>query len=68
MTRTALATDDFDDRDWLSTRKAAEALGITSRQLYKLIDSGVIPAYRFGRVIRLRARDIRRYGTGSTST
>jgi excisionase family DNA binding protein len=39
---------------WLSTAAAAKRLGITSRTLYRLIDQGEIPAYRFGRVIRLK--------------
>jgi len=44
--------------DWLGTREAATRLGITPRTLYRLIDGGALPAYRFGRVIRLRAGDI----------
>jgi excisionase family DNA binding protein len=43
---------------WLSTREAAHHLGITTRTLYRLIDSGQIPAYRFGRVIRLKAAEV----------
>jgi excisionase family DNA binding protein len=43
---------------WLSTREAAHHLGITTRTLYRLIDSGQIPAYRFGRVIRLKTAEV----------
>jgi excisionase family DNA binding protein len=43
---------------WLSTREAAHHLGITTRTLYRLIDSGQIPAYRFGRVIRLKTDEV----------
>ena len=43
---------------WLSTREAAEQLGITTRTLYRLIDSGQLPAYKFGRVIRLKEREV----------
>jgi excisionase family DNA binding protein len=43
---------------WLSTRDAAHHLGITTRTLYRLIDSGQIPAYRFGRVIRLKSAEV----------
>lgn len=43
---------------WLSTKDAAERLGITSRTLYRLIDEGHIPAYKMGRVIRMKADDI----------
>lgn len=43
---------------WLSTRGAAERLGITTRTLYRLIDAGELPAYRFGRVIRLQEAEV----------
>lgn len=44
--------------EWLSTRVASERLGITLRTLYRFIDEGRIPAYQFGRVIRLKAPDV----------
>lgn len=44
--------------DWLSTAEAAKAIGITARTLYRFIDSGELPAYRFGRVIRLRQTEV----------
>ena len=43
---------------WLSTAEAAKHLGITSRTLYRFIDEGQIPGYRFGRVIRLKRDDV----------
>ncbi|CAN5158953.1 hypothetical protein BH18ACT4_BH18ACT4_14350 [soil metagenome] len=43
---------------WFSTAETARRLGITPRTLYRFIDQGDIPAYRFGRVIRLKASDI----------
>lgn len=43
---------------WLSTAEAAQRLGITSRTLYRFIDEGQLPAYRFGRVIRLKADEV----------
>jgi excisionase family DNA binding protein len=46
------------DIHWLSTREAANHLGITTRTLYRLIDSGQLPAYRFGRVIRLKSVEV----------
>ena len=49
------------DITWLGTADAAERLGVTVRTLYRLIDSGELPAYRFGRVIRLKEDDIARY-------
>lgn len=44
--------------NWLSTKEAARRLGITTRTLYRLIDSGQIPAYKFGRVIRLQESEV----------
>ena len=43
---------------WLSTKEAAERLGITSRTLYRLIDEGQIDAYQMGRVLRVMAKDV----------
>jgi excisionase family DNA binding protein len=47
-----------DEITWLSTREAARRLGITTRTLYRLIDSGQVPAYKFGRVIRLQESEV----------
>jgi excisionase family DNA binding protein len=47
-----------DETKWLSTQEAARRLGITPRTLYRFIDHGELPAYRFGRVIRLRAHEV----------
>lgn len=49
------------DVEWLSTAAAAKRLGITPRTLYRFIDEGDLPAFRFGRVIRLKQADIDRY-------
>jgi excisionase family DNA binding protein len=43
---------------WLSTAEAAARLGITPRTLYRFIDEGQLPAYRFGRVIRLQQTEV----------
>lgn len=43
---------------WLGTKAAAEYLGITPRTLYRLIDDGQLPAYKFGRVIRVKQADV----------
>ncbi|WP_419909137.1 helix-turn-helix domain-containing protein [Candidatus Poriferisodalis sp.] len=48
----------YEDITWLSTLKAADRMGITTRTLYRFIDRGDLPAYRFGRVIRLRLSDV----------
>ncbi|MGI8574500.1 MAG: helix-turn-helix domain-containing protein [Egibacteraceae bacterium] len=50
---------------WQSTAEAARYLGITPRTLYRLIDEGQIPAYKFGRVIRLKRSDVGAFIEGS---
>lgn len=47
-----------DEIEWLSTKEAARRLGITTRTLYRLIDEGQLPAYKFGRVIRLQRHEV----------
>lgn len=44
--------------EWLNTDEAARRLGITTRTLYRFMDQGRLPAYRFGRVFRLKMADI----------
>ena len=43
---------------WLSTAESARRLGLTPRTLYRFIDEGQLPAYRFGRVIRLKEEEV----------
>jgi len=43
---------------WLNTRETAQRLGVTPRTLYRFIDDGQLPAYRFGRVIRLKEVEV----------
>jgi len=43
---------------WMSTKEAAEHLGVTLRSLYRFIDEGALSAFKFGRVIRLKADDV----------
>jgi len=50
-----------DQIEWLSTGEAADRLGITPRTLYRFIDEGQVAAYRFGRVIRLKATDVDKF-------
>jgi excisionase family DNA binding protein len=47
-----------DDIQWMSTGEAARRLGVTVRTLYRLIDEAQLPAYKFGRVIRLQETEI----------
>jgi len=44
--------------EWLGTKDASDKLGVTLRTLYRFIDSGQLPAYQFGRVIRIKAADL----------
>ena len=47
-----------DDIRWMSTGEAARRLGVTVRTLYRLIDESQLPAYKFGRVIRLQETQV----------
>jgi len=46
---------------WMSTSDACEQLGITLRTLYRIIDEGQLPCYKFGRVYRLKTDDVEHY-------
>ena len=46
------------DIRWLSTIEAAKRLGVSLRTLYKFIDEGLVPGYKFGRVIRLQEHEV----------
>ena len=48
----------MDDIEWLNTEEAAKRLGITTRTLYRFMDQGRLPSYRFGRVFRLKVSDV----------
>ena len=48
----------MDEIEWLNTDEAAKRLGITTRTLYRFMDQGRLPSYRFGRVFRLKTTDI----------
>lgn len=47
--------------EWKSTRAAAEYLGVSEATLYRLVDEGLLPAYRPGRVFRFRTPDLDEY-------
>jgi excisionase family DNA binding protein len=44
--------------EWMNSGDAADHLGVGLRTLYKFIDDGRLPAYRLGRVIRLKRADV----------
>ena len=43
---------------WMSSNEAAERLGVTTATLYRFIDEGRLPAYRMGRVIRIKESEL----------
>ena len=43
---------------WLSSKEAAQRIGVAQRTLYRFIDEDRLPAYRLGRVIRLKVLDV----------
>ncbi len=50
-----------DVTNWMSTKDASRYLGVNLRTLYRFIDEGELPAYKFGRVIRLKEPDLARF-------
>ncbi|PLS76164.1 MAG: hypothetical protein CYG61_03625 [Actinobacteria bacterium] len=64
-TKRDYATTMTDDIRWMSTRETSERLGITLRTLYRFIDEGQLPAYKFGRVIRLKEADVEEFIDGA---
>ena len=50
--------------EWLTTREAARHLAVPVREIYRLIDDGRLPAYKFGNDIRLKETDVRSFGDG----
>lgn len=47
--------------EWIGTPEACARLGVTLRTLYRFIDSGQLPAYKMGRVIRLRSHEVEEF-------
>lgn len=54
-----------EDIRWMSTRETSARLGVTLRTLYRFIDEGQLPAYKFGRVIRLKEADVEAFIDGA---
>jgi hypothetical protein len=60
VTGTAVADgDDFGEYRWVTPVRAADMLGISMYELYRLIDTGDLPAYRIAEEVKLLADDIR---------
>jgi hypothetical protein len=60
VTGTAVADgDEFGDYRWVTPVRAADILGISARELFRLIDTGALPAYRIADELKLLADDVR---------
>ncbi|MCA1703272.1 MAG: helix-turn-helix domain-containing protein [Actinobacteria bacterium] len=46
---------------WVGTRDAAHALGVTYRKVYTLIERGELPAYKVGSDIKLLRAEVDAY-------
>ena len=44
--------------DWLSIADVCKILGVGNRTLYRMIDQELVPAYKMGRVLRLRREEV----------
>jgi excisionase family DNA binding protein len=47
--------------DWLGVPALAEELGVTMRTLYRILNSGELPCYKIGRVLRIRRAEVRTF-------
>ncbi|HJR06893.1 MAG TPA: helix-turn-helix domain-containing protein [Pyrinomonadaceae bacterium] len=45
--------------DFLTTKQAAERLGITPRRVQALIEAGRLPAQKFGRDYMIKEKDLK---------
>ena len=60
VTGTAVADgDEFGDYRWVTPVRAADILGISTQALFRLIDTGELPAYRIADELKLLADDVR---------
>ena len=46
---------------WLTPDDVAGELDIGKMTVYRLLDAGTIPSYRFGRLYRIRPQDLEAY-------
>ncbi len=51
----------MEERHWMKPLDAARRLGMPTRELYRLIDEGRLPAYKFGRTVRVLREDVEAY-------
>ena len=48
-------------QDWMGAPTAARYMGIGLRTLYSILDTGDLPSYKLGRVIRMKTGDVDAY-------
>lgn len=58
MIRMAPSSDAPAPISWMSSKDAADYLGVSNRTLYKFVNSGQLPGYQFGRVFRFRRDEL----------
>jgi excisionase family DNA binding protein len=58
MTATLSAPGRRPAYDWISPAQAAVRLDVAVRDVYRLIDTGVLPAYRISHEVRLLAHEV----------
>ncbi|HVM00810.1 MAG TPA: helix-turn-helix domain-containing protein [Egibacteraceae bacterium] len=59
-----MTAETSDASGWISTAEASRRLGVGLRTLYRMIDGGELPAYKLGRVIRIREQDLEAFVEG----
>jgi len=47
--------------EWLTTVEVGKALRVSNMTVHRLIDVGALPAYQFGRSVRIRSADFAAY-------
>ncbi|HXW35821.1 MAG TPA: helix-turn-helix domain-containing protein [Acidimicrobiales bacterium] len=56
-----LISDNGTSSTYLTVREVASTLRVSSMTVYRLINSGALPAVRVGKSFRLREDDVNRY-------
>jgi excisionase family DNA binding protein len=49
--------DNQNSKEWLTTKEAAELLGVTPNALRIMVHRGHVPVYKLGKRLRFRLRD-----------
>lgn len=57
-TTTPAGEDEFPGYRWVSPVRAGQMLGVTTQQVYLLIDRGHLPGYQIAGEVKLLAHDV----------